>query len=104
MAFGKKVDFKGISAGYHRIIQMNHAVLQDETVITFALYKDRDARDADKVGKANILETRQIIVPRVDGGLPECYIAVKNQTVTDETGEKVPGFYGDAKDILEKEK
>ena len=104
MAIKKEKEHKGYIADYWRIIQITTHVDRNETVVTLLLYKDQAAKDVNK--KGNVLETKQVILPRVDGGIADIYAALKSQSITtkNDIGETLTegGYFADAVDILEK--
>ncbi len=104
MALKLKKEHKGVRADYWRVRKWTNDVDSAETVVILFLYKDRTTRDADKT--ANVLETKQVILPQVDGGIADVYRALKMQSITTENakGETLTekGYFVDAVDILEK--
>ncbi len=104
MALRLKKEYKGVLADYWRVRKWTNDVDSAETVVILFLYKDRTTRDADKT--ANVLETKQVILPLVDGGIADIYAALKSQSITTENAREdtltEKGYFVDAVDILEK--
>jgi len=102
MAINKEKEHKGYTAEYWRLIEWNSHIDRMQTVVTVALYKDKDSRDEDKI--ANILETRQEIIPLVEGGRKAVYLALRQQKTLPVQGEpEKNGYFVDATDVLENE-